>query len=146
MRRAQDVTRVLRWAAAGGGSLALQLLIQGALISGAGWPDRISITLAYELALVAHFFVNHRWVFAGGGSVWRKLAEYHVASLSAEALTLAAAFVVLSSPLATLLGPAAAPYAATVLGTAVAMAVTFTSNFFWIWRPQPAVPATVTAA
>jgi putative flippase GtrA len=146
----RDAGRLIRWAAAGGGSLLLQLVFQGALISAAQLPDRLAIVLSYELALLAHFFMNHWWVFGERGRIARKLAEYHVASLTAELVTFAAAFLVLESPLARTLGPTLAPYAATILGTGAAMVVTYTSNFMWIWRPQPApavaaAPVTVTS-
>jgi len=87
---------------AGGSSLALQLLIQGMLVDWLTLPARWGIVLAYELALVAHFFVNDRWVFEAEGraGVWRRLVAFHAAALGAEAVTLAVAFVALAAPLA----------------------------------------------
>jgi putative flippase GtrA len=133
------LARVCRWALAGGGSLALQLAIQGLLIGALAMPARAGIVLAYELALVLHFLINDRWVFSQKeGSAWRRLAAFHASALIAEGLTLVVAFAVLSTPLAALLGPALAPCAATIAGTGAAAAITFSASFFWIWRPARA--------
>ncbi len=59
--------RLVRWALAGGGSLVLQLAIQGVLVQLLALPPKLGIVVAYELALVAHFFVNDRWVFEQQG-------------------------------------------------------------------------------
>ena len=131
--------RLIRWGLAGGGSLLLQLVIQAALVTVLGFPAHPGIVLAYELALVAHFLVNDRWVFGQARPSWRRLVEFHGSALAAEAVTLAVAFVVLSGPAVTLLGPTVAPFAATIAGTAAATALTFSASFFWIWRPRPAV-------
>ena len=128
--------RVARWALAGGGSLALQLVIQGLLVDRLAVPARWGIFLAYELALVAHFFVNDRWVFEayGRAGAWRRLVAFHASALGAEAVTLAVAFVVLALPLANLVGATLVPYVATTAGVAAATAVTFSASFLWIWR------------
>jgi putative flippase GtrA len=59
--------RLARWGLAGGGSLVLQLAIQGVLVQTLGLPPKLGIVVGYELALVAHFFVNDRWVFEQQG-------------------------------------------------------------------------------
>ncbi len=131
--------RVVRWTLAGGGSLALKLVIQGLLVDWLALPARGGIVLAYELALIAHFFVNDRCVFEtdGQAGAWRRLAAFHVSALGAEAVTLAVAFAVLAvlaAPLATLARPTAVPYVATTAGVVAATVVTFSASFLWIWR------------
>jgi putative flippase GtrA len=128
--------QVMRWALAGGGSLVLQLVIQGVLVDWLATPARLGIVLSYELALLAHFCVNDRWVFAADGrrGVWRRLVAFHAAALGAELVTLVVAFLVLAGPAATLLGPRLAPYVATICGVIAATAVTFSASFGWIWR------------
>jgi putative flippase GtrA len=128
--------RVTRWALAGGGSLVLQLVIQGVLVDWLSMPARAGIVLAYELALLVHFVANDRWVFAAHQErgVWRRLAAFHVAALGAELVTLAVAFLLLASPAVALLGPTLTPYVATVAGVIAATAVTFSASFGWIWR------------
>jgi putative flippase GtrA len=128
--------RVLRWVLAGGGSLALQLVIQGVLVDWLAVPARAGIVLAYELALLAHFAVNDRWVFGAhqGRGVWCRLLAFHAAALGAEAVTLAVAFLLLGGSAVALLGPTLAPYLATVAGVIAATAVTFSASFLWIWR------------
>ena len=160
--------RLVRWGLAGGGSLVLQLAIQGVLVQMLALPPKLGIVVAYELALVAHFFVNDRWVFEQQGRAagthrphgpslheqpdgevrrqrsgrpaaqgqWRRLVEFHTSALVAEAVTIVVAFLLLTGPVAALLGAALAPFAATIAGTLAATAVTFSANFFWIWRPQ----------
>jgi putative flippase GtrA len=128
--------RVARWALAGGGSLVLQLAIQGLLVEWLAMPARWGIVLSYELALVAHFVVNDRWVFESQerGGAWRRLAAFHASALGAEALTVAVAFIALAVPLASLVGATGAPYVATTLGVIAATTVTFSASFLWIWR------------
>src|SRR4051812_41545298 len=128
--------RLVRWGLAGGGSLALQLALQSVLIQALALPAQLGIVVAYELALVAHFFVNDRWVFApqhcrslpsrgvaggprqrGRRGQLRRLGEFHASALTAEAVTLAVAFLLLSGPAPALLGPALTPLAATIAGT-----------------------------
>lgn len=130
------VARIVRYAAAGGGSLVLQLVLQALLISALSFPVRVGIVASYELALVAHFFANDSWVFAERRLSWRRFVAFHATALTAEGVTLGCAFAFLASPLATLLGAALAPSAATIVGTGAAVSVTFCSSFFWIWRPR----------
>src|SRR6476660_7406068 len=98
--------QVCRWALSGGGSLLLQLALQGVLITALAVPARLGIVLAYEVALVAHYYVNDRWVFGQRHPSWRRLVAFHASALTAEAVTLAVALAVLSGPAAVLLGPA----------------------------------------
>lgn len=131
--------RIARYVAAGGSSLLLQLAVQWLFIAWLAMSARAAIVLAYEIGLLAHFFVINQWVFGHGRATLRRLLAFHVAALTAEAITFAVAFLVLWPPVTSLFGPAFlpyAPYAATIAGTGAAFCWTFASCFFWIWRPR----------
>src|SRR5205085_2361203 len=105
------------------------------------------VVVAYELALIAHFFVNDRWVFEQHRSPgrhrpenqgrsrhgqWRRLLAFHTSALTAELVTLAVAFLLLSGLAATLPRASLAPFVATIAGTVAATAITFSASFYWI--------------
>jgi putative flippase GtrA len=120
---------------AGGGSLLLDLGLQGVFVQAAGLPVWLGSALSYELALLAHFFVNNRWVFGRRRHSWRRLVEFQGAALTASAITLGVTNALVYGPTAAYFGAGAGPYAAKLAGTALAFCWTFTSSFYWIWRP-----------
>ena len=140
---------MLRFFLAGGGSLALDLLLQAFFLQVVGLPVWIAAALSYELALLVHFLVNDRWVFGQRRRSLRRLLEFQVAALTATAITNVVTNLLVYGPASDVFGTGVGPYLAKIAGTALATAWTFTSSFFWIWRPRktppgpaPAVPAT----
>jgi putative flippase GtrA len=132
-----SLTRVLRFFLAGGGSLALDLSLQAVLLQLLDLPVWLASGLSYQLALVLHFLVNDRWVFGQRRPSLRRLLEFQLTALTASLITYAVTNLLVYGPTAPLFAAGAGPYLAKIAGTAAATAWTFTSSFFWIWRPRP---------
>ena len=130
--------RVARYLVSGGGSLALDVALQWLFLSLLHWPVWLASATSYELALLAHFFVVHLWVFGHRGHSWRRLVEFHATALTAEAITLGVTNALVYGPTTSFFATGAGPYAAKVLGTGAAFVWTFGSTFFWIWHPRRA--------
>ncbi|MBI3970884.1 MAG: GtrA family protein [Chloroflexi bacterium] len=133
--------RLVRYLAAGGGSFTLDVALQAAFVNLTTLPVSLAATASYEIALVAHFFVNNQWVFKQPGSIWRRLIEFHMATAIAYGITIGVMWLLSDGPvgphLAAGLGPyATGGYVAKAIGTAAAFFWTFLSSFFWIWRPR----------
>jgi putative flippase GtrA len=148
-----SLTRITRFFVAGGGSLALDLTLQWVLIQLAGLPVWFASGLSYEGALLAHFLVNDRWVFGHRQRRRRRLGQFQLTALAATAITYGVTNALVYGPAAPYFASGAGPYLAKVAGTGLAVVWTFTSSFFWIWRPrvvragvQVAVPAATGAA
>jgi putative flippase GtrA len=132
--------RIVRFVAAGGVSLALDVALQRLFRAGLGVPVWLAPALSYELGLLAHFLLLSWWVF-GQVVTWRRLAEFHVAALTAAGITLGVTHVLIAQPavpyFADPWGPLGGygPEIAKLIGTGTAMGWTFAASFFWIWRP-----------
>jgi putative flippase GtrA len=140
-----DLSRVLRFFLAGGGSLALDLLLQAFFLQVVGLPVWIAAALSYELALLVHFLINDRWVFGQRRRSLRRLLEFQVAALTATAITNMVTNLLVYGPASETFGTGFGPYLAKIAGTALATAWTFTSSFFWIWRPRKTPPGAAPA-
>jgi putative flippase GtrA len=134
-----SLTRVARFFLAGGGSLALDLALQAVLLQLLGLPVWLAAGLSYQLALVVHYLVNDRWVFGQRRPSLRRLVEFQLTALTASLITYAVTNLLVYGPTAALFAAGTGPYLAKIGGTAAATAWTFTSSFFWIWRPRPAI-------
>lgn len=142
------MTRALfgvRYVAAGLGSMVGDLAIQGALISGLGLTPTIAIPVSYELSLIAHFFLNDRWVFARGSygpvesrPAWQRLAAFQLSALVPQLVTIGIALFLVDGPWAAQFADWWGSYVAKVLGTAAGFLWNFAVNFLVIWRPAPA--------
>ncbi len=138
--RMPSISRVLRFFLAGGGSLSLDLFLQGLFLQLAGLPVWLASGLSYELAMLAHFGVNDRWVFGrrddGRGSGLRRLVAFQLAGLTAMGVTYGVTNLLVYGPTAPFFVEGAGPYVAKAIGTALATTWTFCSSFFWIWRDR----------
>jgi putative flippase GtrA len=145
-----SISRVLRFFLAGGGSLSLDLLLQGVFLQLVGLPVWLASGLSYELAMLAHFGVNDRWVFGrrddGRGGVLRRLVAFQLAGLTAMGVTYGVTNLLVYGPTAPFFVEGAGPYVAKALGTALATVWTFCSSFFWIWRDRTPDPPDQTSA
>jgi putative flippase GtrA len=139
--RVLTLWRVARYLAAGGSSFVLDEVLQWLLVVAVGIAVSVAATISYELALLAHFFATHRWVFGHRRTSWRRLVEFHSAALTAYAITVATTWLLSDGPL----GPrftaffgsyALAGLTAKAIGTLLAFSWTFGSSFFWIWHPH----------
>jgi putative flippase GtrA len=133
--------RVLRYFLVGGGSLALDLVLQAVLLQLLGLPVWIASGLSYELALLVHFLVNDRWVFGQHRLSLRRLVKFQLAALTATAITYGVTNLLVYGSTAPYFATGAGPYLAKIAGTILAAAWTFFSSFFWIWRPRPGAEA-----
>lgn len=136
--RAATFWRVLRYLVAGGGSLALDLLLQWIFVALAALPVWLGSTASYEIGLLAHFLVVHHWVFRERRNSWRRLVEFHAAALTAEVITLVVTNALVYGPTRPSFATGLGPTLAKIAGTGAAFVWTFSSSFFWIWRPRPA--------
>ncbi|MBU6289939.1 MAG: GtrA family protein [Chloroflexi bacterium] len=146
--RASLLARALvgaRYLAAGVGSLVGDLAFQGALISGAGLSPTVAIPVSYELSLIAHFFLNDRWVFARGSygpvrprPAWQRLLAFQLSALVPQVVTIGIALFLVDGPWAAQFADWWGSYVAKVLGTGAGFLWNFAVNFLVIWRPAPA--------
>ena len=134
-----------KYIAAGLGSLVGDLAFQGALISGAGLSPTVAIPVSYELSLIAHFFLNDRWVFARGSygpvrprPAWQRLLAFQLSALVPQVVTIGIALFLVDGPWAAQFADWWGSYVAKVLGTAAGFLWNFAVNFLVIWRPAPA--------
>jgi putative flippase GtrA len=145
------ITRALvgaRYVAAGFGSLVGDLAIQAALINGLGLTPTIAIPVSYELSLIAHFFLNDRWVFARGSygpvrprPAWQRFTTFQLSALVPQVVTIGIALFLVDGPLATQFADWWGSYVAKAVGTAAGFFWHFAVNFFVIWRPaSPGAP------
>ncbi len=139
--RVLTLWRVARYLAAGGSSFLLDEVLQWLLVVVGGIAVSVAATISYELALLAHFFATHRWVFGHRRTSWRRLVEFHSAALTAYAITVATTWLLSDGPLGprfiALFGSyALSGLAAKAIGTLLAFTWTFGSSFFWIWHPH----------
>lgn len=136
---------LVRYVAAGAGSLVADLIFQAALIEGLRASPSVAIPVAYEMSLVGHFFLNDRWVFAHGtyGAVrarpaWQRFAAFQFAALVPQMVTIGMALFLVDGPWAAQFADWWGAYAAKILGTAAGFLWNLGVNFFLIWRPAPA--------
>jgi putative flippase GtrA len=136
---------LVRYVAAGAGSLAADLAVQAALIEGVGASPTIAIPVAYEASLIGHFFLNDRWVFAQGtyGAVrprpaWQRFAAFQLSAAVPQLVTTGMALFLVDGPFAAAFSDWWGSYVAKVLGTAAGFAWNLGVNFFVIWRPAGA--------
>jgi putative flippase GtrA len=137
--------RVTRFVAAGGGSLALDLLFQWVLLQAARLPFWLGSALSYELGLLGHFCLMNYWVFArrdsagqAGWAFWRRLGQFQLMALTAMAITWVVSNTLVYGPASGLFQDGVGPFVAKIMGTGAAFCWTFVSSFFWIWRPEKA--------
>jgi len=126
--------RVVRFVAAGGGSLVVDLALQWVFLSVVGMPIWLGSALSYEVALLGHFVVANRWVFGQAGHSWQRLGQFQVTALAASTITLGVTWALVYGPTGWFFAGGAGPFLAKIAGTVVAFGWTFTSSFFWIWR------------
>lgn len=131
--------RVTRYLIAGSASLVFDLGLQWVFLSLVGLPVWLASAASYEIALLVHFFVNHRWVFGQRRPSVRRLVEFHAAALTGQVITLGVTNLLVSGPTAPHFDSGAGPYAAKIIGTGAAFSWNFASSFFWIWRPHRTV-------
>jgi putative flippase GtrA len=139
------ILRVVRFAIAGGGSLLVDIGLQGLMRAGLGVPKLVAPVLSYELGLLAHFFMLSLWVFRQPVTS-RRLAQFHLSALIPASITLGITYGLIPAQPAMPdfidpNGPFATywPEVAKAVGTGTAMLWTFIASFFWIWKkPQVA--------
>jgi putative flippase GtrA len=96
------------------------------LVSGHA-PAVVAAALAFELALVSNFALNHCWTFhQRRAAAGRQFLRYQTSALGALALQ--------AGVLQLLVGLGMTPVLANLLGIAVGMGWNFTTSICWTWR------------
>jgi putative flippase GtrA len=127
---------VVRFVAAGGGSLVVDLALQWGLLTALGLPFWLGSALSYELALIGHFLVNNRWVFGHESVSFTRFGQFQLTALTAMAITWGVSNALVYGPGGAMFAEGVGPYLAKIAGTGTAFLWTFFSSFFWIWKPK----------
>ena len=123
---------MLRWWIVGCGFIGVNLGLLWLCIDVAGIAVFPSTVIASEVGTLLRFLVNDRWVFGHARPTWKRLWQYHLATIGGFVIWLT---------LTNLLVHQGLHYALAALGGMCgSILVSVSTNFLWIWRRQHAQP------
>jgi dolichol-phosphate mannosyltransferase len=128
---------IVRWWVVGGAFAVITIPLLYVLHEVWGLPLPLATLIGGEIATLARFLINDRWVFGNRFPTWRRLIEYHVAVLSGSLIWYA---------VTNLLPQWGVQYlVASIIGQLCSVGWSMVTNFAWVWRPRAAAAATLAA-
>lgn len=119
---------LVRWLAAGGVFMVLNLGLLYALVDLLGLRVVYATLLGAEIGTVLRYLVNDRWVFGHHQPTWRRLIQYHVANAVAFTVWWGATNLLNLWGVHYLL--------AAIIAVGCSIGFSLGANFYWIWHKK----------
>jgi putative flippase GtrA len=119
---------LIRWFVAGLLFMGVNTLVLYFLVRWLSVTVMLATLVSAEICTLLRFVLNERWVFGLQKQSWTRLGQYHVANggafivwwLGTNALTHFGVNYLLAS----------------IVAVALSTGLSFTSNFYWVWRTK----------